>query len=44
MVSNPAVAFRARKDLLYRLDRRLIEGISTPEQVLFSNDVFFGRA
>ncbi len=41
IVSNPAVAFCARKDVLHRLDRRLIEAISSPEQILYSNDAFF---
>ena len=40
-VSNPAVAFCARKDLLHRLDRPLIEAISSPDQIVYSNDAFF---
>ena len=41
VVSNPKVAFCARKDLLHRLDRRLVEAIATPEQITYSNDAFF---
>ncbi len=41
VVSTPAVAFCARKDLLHRLDRRLVEAIAAPEQVIYSNDAFF---
>ena len=41
VVTNPSVAFCVRKDLLHRLDRRLVEAITSPEQVVFSNDAFF---